>query len=116
VRLKVTALPGFRQDIAELPNDKVRKRALEVLGYIANGLERGAPLDARVSTGDLSECRKVYFDLEGHRDRPRFRLVVRLLPNEAMAVTVEAVAVGRRANLDAYARAIQNLADPPPAN
>lgn len=109
MRLKITALPGFRQDFEDLPDDRVRKRALEALGYAANGSEQGVPLDSRVSTGELGDCRKIYFDIDGHRGKPRFRLVIRLLPNEAQAVSVEAVAVGERASLDAYARAVRNL-------
>jgi hypothetical protein len=45
---------------------------------------------------------------------PRFRLVYRYTPNEVAAVAVEAVAVGRRADLDAYRRAIANLDRPVP--
>ena len=60
------------------------------------------------STGDLSDCRKVYFDVDNNQ-KPRYRLVYRLTPSEVRAVAVEAVAVGERLNLDAYVRAVRNL-------
>lgn len=109
MRLKVTALPGFRKDIADLPDDEVRKAALEALGHAASGVDRGQPLDTRVSTADLGDCRKIYFDAPGYRGKPRFRLVVRLLPTGAEAVSIEAVSVGERNGLDAYVRAVKNL-------
>jgi len=40
---------------------------------------------------------------------PRFRLVYRLLPNEVQAVSVEAVAVGRRRLMDVYVQAARRL-------
>jgi hypothetical protein len=40
--------------------------------------------------------------------------VYRYTPTEVAAVAIEAVAVGRRAELDAYRRAIANLGRPTP--
>lgn len=57
--------------------------------------------------------RLLYFDPDGS-SRPRFRLVYRYTPSEMAAVAIEALAVGRRAELDAYRRAIANLARPTP--
>lgn len=53
------------------------------------------PLEDHPSVGDLSDCGKVYFDDQAE-DKPRFRLVYRVLPNEVDAVAVEAAGVGRR--------------------
>lgn len=58
--------------------------------------------------GDLSDCRKIYFDTDNNQ-KPRYRLVYRLTPNEVRAVAVEAVAVGERRSLDAYVRAAKSL-------
>lgn len=108
-RLKLTALaPGFQQDIDALPDGRTKKMALDMLVLIRDGKECGEKLDARVATGDLGDCYKFYFDPEG-AGRPRYRLVYRYTPNEIEAVAIEAVAVGRRENLDAYRRAIHNL-------
>jgi hypothetical protein len=87
--------------------------ALDMLVLVRDGKTHGRLLDDRVTTGDLSGCYKLYFDPDGS-GKPRFRLVYRYTPTEVAAVAVEAVAVGRRANLDAYRRAIANLDRPDP--
>lgn len=107
-KLSLRALPGFQGDIDALPDLATRKMALDMLVLVRDGKIRGRPLDDHVGTGDLRDCYKLYFDPDGS-DKPRFRLVYRFSPNEVVAVAVEAVAVGRRANLDAYRRAIANL-------
>jgi len=106
--LKLTALPGFQQDIDALPDLQTKKMALDMLVLVRDGKTRGVKLDARVSTADLGDCYKLYFDPEGV-GRPRYRLVYRFTPDELTAVALEAVAVGRRADLDAYKRAAANL-------
>ena len=107
--LKLTALlPGFQQDIDALPDLATKKMALHMLVLIRGGKIAGVKLDSRVGTGDLDDCRKLYFDPDGS-GKPRYRLVYRYTPDEIHAVAIEAVAVGRRANLDAYQRAIVNL-------
>ena len=112
-KLALRALPGFQADIDALPDLATRKMALDMLVLVRDGTTRGRPLDGRVSTGDLSDCYKVYFDPDGS-GKPRFRLVYRYTPTEVAAIAVEAVAVGRRADLDAYRRAIANLGRPAP--
>lgn len=112
-KLALRALPGFQADIDALPDLPTRKMALDMLVLVRDGKTRGRPLDDRVSTGDLSDCYKLYFDPDGS-GKPRFRLVYRYTPTEVAAVAVEAVAVGRRAQLDAYRRAIANLDRPAP--
>jgi mRNA interferase RelE/StbE len=111
--LALRALPGFQADIDALPDLATRKMALDMLVLVRDGKTHGRPLDDRVSTGDLSDCYKLYFDPDGS-GKPRFRLVYRYTPTEVAAVAVEAVAVGRRADLDAYRRALTNLGRPAP--
>lgn len=106
--LKLTALPGFQQDINALPDMHTRKMALDMLSLVRQKKISGVKLDERAVTGDLGDCYKLYFDPQGS-GKPRFRLVYRYTPDEVCAVALEAVAVGRRANLDAYERAIVNL-------
>jgi len=106
-KLALRALPGFQADIDALPDLATRKMTLDMLVLVRDGKTRGQPLDDRV-TGDLSDCYKLYVDPDGS-GKPRFRLVYRYTPTEVAAVAVEAVAVGRRADLDAYRRAIANL-------
>jgi hypothetical protein len=112
-KLALRALLGFQADIDALPDLATRKMALDTLVLVRDGKTRGRPLDDRISTGDLSDCCKLYFDPDAF-GKPRFRLVYRCTPTELAAVAVEAVAMGRRADLDAYRRAIANLARPAP--
>ena len=118
-KLALRALPGFQGDIDALPDMATRRMALDMLVLVRAGKVRGQQLDARIGTGDLSDCYKLYFDPDGS-GKPRFRLVYRYTATEVTAVALEAVAVGRRADLDAYQRAIANLGrgrnDPAPGN
>lgn len=107
-RPALRALPGFQQDIDALPDLATKKMALDMLVLVRDGRVKGEKLDARVTTADLGDCYKLYFDPVGG-GRPRFRLVYRYLPDELLAVAIEAVAVGRREQLDAYHRASSNL-------
>lgn len=106
--LALTKAQGFEGDLFALPSRDLMKHALGLLVEVSKGTLTGAPLEELVATGDLSDCRKIYFDLDNN-DKPRYRLVYRLTPNEICAVAVEAVAVGERRNLDAYYRAAKNL-------
>lgn len=106
--LELTKLPGFEGDLFALPSRELMERVLTLLVEVAKGTLTGQPLEDLGVTGNLSDCRKIYFDLDNN-DKPRYRLVYRLTPNEIRAVAVEAVAVGERRNLDAYYRAAKNL-------
>lgn len=93
-KLKLTRLPGFDQDIYALPH-KVRVMTLERLAFIRDGKLRGERLDNHPTTGDLSDCYKLYFD--------------RYTPNEVAAVALEAVVVGEREALSVYIQALERL-------
>ena len=66
------------------------------------------PITLSASTGDLSDCFKLYFDPVG-RQKPRFRLVYRIVVGAAGEQGVQPVSVGRRGDFDAYLRAARNL-------
>jgi hypothetical protein len=100
--------PEARDDIKNLPSENLKRRAIQIIVDVSNGVLVGRPLEDHPSVGDLSDCRKVYFD-DQEEDKPRFRLVYRLLPNEVQAVSVEAVAVGRRRLMDVYVQAARRL-------
>ncbi len=110
--------PGFGDDLADLVRseggrlDNSDPLAIRVFGLLKDLARRefaGLALEEKEGTADLSDCRKVYFDLDPRAERPRFRLVYRLLPTADRPTMVQAVAVGYRANLDAYVRAARNL-------
>lgn len=103
------AQPGIQDDFDALPQ-AAKEKAMEVFVDVSTGDQTGIPLGLLGSVGDLSDCRKVYFDPDPNVEQPRYRLVYRLLPDDTVeAVAVELVAVGRRAALDAYVRAAQRL-------
>lgn len=104
---RVVVLHGFKNDLAELPL-QVQKAAALALVSVRDGDRTGRPLDTRASVGDLSDCYKLYFDPDPHA-KPRYRLVYRIVGNRVAALTVQAVAVGRREGMDAYLRAVRNL-------
>ena len=100
--------PEAVDDIKNLPSENLKRRAIQIIVDVSNGVLEGRPLEDHPSVGDLSDCRKGYFDDQGE-DKPRFRLVYRLLPNEVQAVSVEAIAVGRRRLMDVYVQAARRL-------
>jgi len=106
VVLQLTKAPGFEGDLFALPSRALMKRALTLLVEISRGNLASHKLEKLVATGDLSDCRKIYFDTDNNQ-KPRYRLVYRLTPNEVRAVAVEGV--GERRSLDAYVRAAKNL-------
>lgn len=106
--LQLTKAQGFESDLFALPDRALMERALTLLVEVSKGNLTGQPLEELVATGDLSDCRKIYFDVDNNQ-KPRYRLVYRLTPNEVRAVAVDAVSVGERRNLDAYVRAARSL-------
>ena len=106
--LQRTAQPGIQDDFDALPQ-AAKVRAMQVFVDVSLGLIQGQPLGNLSSTGDLSDCYKVYFDTDLNI-KPRYRLVYRLLPDATLQiVTAELVAVGKREQLDAYVRAVARL-------
>lgn len=106
---KLTKAEGFEADLRALPSHELMVLTLELIGLIKKRELRGSPLDELSHTGDLSDCLKVYFDLPEYEDKPRYRLVYRELEGRYNVVSVQAVSVGERKNLDAYLRALKNL-------
>lgn len=102
-------LPGCIEDINNLPTHELRFAAVSILIDIEHGDIVGRPLEDRRSIGDLSDCYKIYFDTAPHV-RPRYRLVYRKNPKgHITGVNIEAVAVGERAQLQAYRLAAHRL-------
>lgn len=105
-------LEGFGGDIRQfLP--RAQRMILELLVDIRNGELEGESLAKQASTGDLSDCFKIYFDDDpdfSELSEMRYRLVYRKLEDGTVeGVVIEGVAVGRRHNKDAYLRALENL-------
>ncbi|HEY0217316.1 MAG TPA: hypothetical protein VGC57_13085 [Cellulomonas sp.] len=95
--------PDVVDDIRALPDDAARKVAVQTIAHVRLGRRTGVPLDYRARTGDLRDCRKVHFDVPGRQQKPRFRLVYRVIDETTVEVlAAEVLAVGLRVDLSAY--------------
>lgn len=104
--------PNFRpecvEDIRNLPTENLKRRAIQISLDVARGDLTGVRLEHNSSTGDLSDCFKVYFD-ENDDQKPRYRLVYRHISGAVEAVSVEVVAVGQRRIMQVYVDAAKRL-------
>jgi putative component of toxin-antitoxin plasmid stabilization module len=103
-----TSHPYVVQDLMELPGDDLRLLALSLMKKLRNGNIQGKPLEKRKSTGDLSDCFKVLFDVREDIP-PRFRIVYRKLRKGVEVVAVEVLSVGQRFESEAYIEAAIRL-------
>jgi hypothetical protein len=108
VTLPVTLRREITADFQALPNDALRREALIRLTSLKDNPFRGRRLRAHPSLGDLSDCRKLYFD-ERPNVSPRYRIVYRVLPDEASPKSVDVVIIGPRASATVYLRAVTRL-------
>jgi hypothetical protein len=99
--VKVRFLDGVMEDLAALPNNRLKEVALQWMRRLERNPHLGEMCGWRASTGDLQDCRKLYFD---HHDEPLrieidaperkeryYRIVYRVLEEDD---AVEIVAVG----------------------
>ncbi|MFE2727115.1 hypothetical protein [Kitasatospora sp. NPDC059327] len=103
--------PHVGADILALPTSQLQRIALIRISQLTRGEIRGAPLDAMARHPDLSDCRKLYFDLSQNEFRvaggqaPQWRIVYRLrdaLPGPDARMLLQVVAVGARAASEVY--------------
>jgi hypothetical protein len=104
--VKAVGLPGVAGDLQALPR-RLREIAIGKITAVCRGELRGQPLAKQVRTGDLSDCRKVYFDDRGDRP-PAWRIVYRERSDGSVEI-IEVVAVGARAESAVYLTAGQRL-------
>ncbi len=121
--IPVRAAKDVAGDLRQLPSDRLRTIALGWMARLRHNPRLGQPLHYRYS-GDLSTCRKLYFDeldqplrpsrANGRRPGgPRFRIVYQLLPHDDRADLVRIVAVGLKYDPErgVYATAVARLDD-----
>lgn len=101
--LRAVTREDLQADFDALPTDDVRREAAKMMLRLKRRPHMGQPLSVDARVGDLSDCRKVYFD------EARHRVVYRLLPDEQAPTEVEILAVGPRADLEAYKAAARRL-------
>ena len=101
--------PECLDEIKKLPTDNLKRRAIQISLDVARGDLSGVALEDNSSTGDLSDCFKVYFD-ENEDQKPRYRLVYRHISDtDVEALSVEIVAVGQRRIMQVYVDAANRL-------
>ena len=96
-------------DVQALPDRETQFAALRVARDLAENPHLGERLRNRSRIGDLTICRAVRFDKEGHRGKPRYRLVYYNDPDDGSIAVVRVIAVGLRAQLEAYKVAAARL-------
>jgi len=86
--------PTAKQQLLDLPSKELKRRALELLAEVSKGNPKlGKPCGFAFSTGNLFDCRKLYFDEQRDMD-PRYRIIYRLLPDEDEPTQVEVIRIG----------------------
>lgn len=62
--------PTAKQQLLNLPSKELKRRALELLARVSKENPKlGKPCGFAFSTGNLSDCRKLYFDEQRDMDR-----------------------------------------------
>jgi len=70
----------------------------------------GDEMRERPRYDSLSDCRRIRFDKQGHRGKPRYRLVYRNEPSDGAPHIVAVLSVGAREKLHAYGSAVKSRA------
>jgi mRNA interferase RelE/StbE len=103
VTIEVKARPEVSDDLRNLGSNALRLEAFGFLIELETNPLFGLKLDVREGVGDLSDCRKIYFD------KARHRIVYRVLPDERNPASVDVIVIGPREELDVYTEAIRRL-------
>jgi len=117
--VKVELAEGVKGDIAELTTLSVK--ATEADCAKVDSLKRRIAglflaCEANPHTGEpmgsgrhpvLADCRRVRFDIESHKGKPRFRLIYRNEPSDGAPAKCLWLAIGPRAGLRAHRKAQQ---------
>lgn len=102
-RIEVVARPEVSDDLKNLGSADLVREALQYIVDLRDKPFRGRPLENLPHIGDLSDCRKIFFD------EARYRIVYRLLPDEKNPTKADVIAVGPRAALGVYLSALERL-------
>lgn len=88
--------------------DGIVKKIFEYLVAIGNRKIAGIPLEDLPPVGNLSDCRKVYVDIEKDMS-PRFRIVFRRMPTDTTPEWIDVIAIGKRDRMWVYFETAQRL-------
>jgi len=106
---RATLWPEAREDVNSLPDRAHRLAAARAILSLQENPWLGTELRERARVGDLRGLRRVAFDEPGWNDKPRYRVVYRNEPDDAVVEIVAVIAVGRRERLAAYREATARL-------
>lgn len=98
-----------QRDIRELPSRALQLAAMSALSALRENPWSGAELRERRRVGDLRGLRRIAFDEASWNDKPRYRVVYRNEPDDAVVEVVAVIVVGRRERLAAYREAAARL-------
>jgi len=117
--VRVTTAEGVKEEIAELTaaspeDDQSRRAEIEALRLRIAELflecESNPYVGELMGRGlhpELADCRRVRFDVESHKGKPRFRLIYRNQPADGAPAECRWLAVGPRAGLHTHRKAQQ---------
>lgn len=117
--IKVELAEGVKGDIAELTELSTRateadraevdslKRRIAGLFLECEGNPHAGELMGSGRHPELADCRRVRFDVEMHKGKPRFRLIYRNEPSDGAPAKCVWLAIGPRAGLRAHRKARQ---------
>jgi hypothetical protein len=103
VSLPVRARREVSDDLHKLPSGHLRREAIKLMASLKDRPLRGKPLGIRSDTGDLSDCRKLYFN------HARHRIIYRLEPDDVNPERVDVICVGARKAKQVYKLAVERL-------
>ena len=117
--VKVELVDGVEGDVAELTAlsakatqadraevDSLKRRIAELF----LGCEANPHVGELMGSGrhpELADCRRIRFDIETHKGKPRFRLIYRNEPTDGAPARCLWLAIGPRAGLRAHRKAQQ---------
>lgn len=106
---RATLWSEARDDITALPTVEHRLAAVRVILSLQENPWLGTELRERIRVGDLRGLRRVAFDEPNWKGKPRYRVVYRNEPDDAVVEVVAVIAVGRQERLAAYREAAARL-------
>ena len=103
--------PAVDEDVAELIREdrKAARAALLLMLALRDDPWVGEELRERYNLRPLKDCRRIRFDRDDWRGKPRYRLVYRNEPEDSASGVVRVWSVGRRQSLIAYSRAAARI-------
>lgn len=101
--VEVRPRPEISEDLRGLGSNDLRLEALRYIVALAKKPRLGQRLENLPHTGDLSDCRKLYFN------EARHRIIYRLLPDDRRPTEVDVIAVGPREAEGVYVEAVRRL-------